>query len=98
VLSPTLDAVAITPIAPHSLAVRPIVLGTGRAIRITATSVNAGTTVIIDGQVPTALGDGDTVEVRAAPFRAKIVPHPGRHYFATLAGKLKWGLSPHHSG
>jgi NAD+ kinase len=96
ILVPDLDAVAITPIAAHTLSIRPIVASAGEPIRITASSVNEGTTVLIDGQVPSGLCDGDTVEVRRFDHPLKIVPHPGRSFFRTLAGKLNWGLSPHH--
>ena len=96
IIEPTLDAVAITPIAPHSLSVRPIVARSDQTIRITAARVNAGTAVIIDGQVSSGLCDGDTVEVRRAAAGMKIIPRPGRDFFQTLTDKLQWGQSPHH--
>jgi NAD+ kinase len=96
IIEPTLDAVTITPIAPHSLSLRPIVVGSDQTIRITATVVNAGTAVIVDGQVSSGLCDGDVVEVRRAEKPARIIPHPGRPFFQTLSSKLQWGRSPHH--
>jgi len=97
IIDPTLDVVAITPVAPHTLALRPMVVRSDTPIRILASKVNDGTAVIVDGQVSSGLGDGDEVEVRRAPRGALIVPHPGRSFFDTLAGKLQWGRSPHHS-
>jgi len=97
ILEPTLDAVAITPIAPHSLSLRPIVVRSDQPIRVTAVKVNAGTAVIIDGQISRPLKTGDVVEIRRAPCGAMIVPHPGRGFFKTLADKLQWGRSPHHT-
>ncbi|HUU60711.1 MAG TPA: NAD(+)/NADH kinase [Phycisphaerae bacterium] len=96
IMAPTLDAVAITPIAPHSLSMRPIVVRADRTIRITAGRVNPGTALIVDGQVSSALCAGDTVEVRRAAMPMRIVPHPGRGFFDTLTNKLHWGRSPHH--
>lgn len=96
VLQPTLDAVTITAIAPHTLSIRPIVLRSDQDIRIACTRVNEGTTVLIDGQIPSGLCDNDTIVVRRAEHPARIVPHPGHHFFSTLANKLQWGLSPHH--
>lgn len=98
IIAPGLDALAITPIAPHSLAIRPIVVSTRAPILITATEVNEGTTVSIDGQVNVAMGNEDVVQVRRAVVPARIVPHPGRNFFSTLAQKLQWGQSPHHRG
>jgi len=66
IVEPGLDAVAITPIAPHSLSVRPIVARSDQTIHVTATRVNSGTAVIVDGQVSSGLCDGDTVEVGRA--------------------------------
>ncbi len=97
VLEPTLDAVVITPIAPHTLSIRPIVVRSDETIRITANHVNTGTAVIIDGQISSGLCDGDVVEVRRMEKPARIIPHPGKVFLETLANKLQWGRSPHHS-
>ncbi len=98
IIEPTLDAIAITPVAPHSLAIRPIAVRPDEPITITAERVNAGTSVIVDGQVTSQLCNGDRVEVRRSPRPAKIVAHPGRPFFHTLARKLGWGRSPYHQG
>lgn len=98
IMEPALDAVAITPIAPHSLSMRPIVVIGDKPIRITAVRVNPGTAVIVDGQVTGDLCDGDTVRVTRAECGARIIPHPGRSFFSTLTDKLHWGKSPHHDG
>ncbi len=97
ILEPTLDAVAITPIAPHTLSLRPITVGIDRPIRVTAEHVNEGTAVIVDGQVRRGLHKGDVIEIRRARRPARIIPHPGRPFFHTLADKLQWGQSPHHT-
>jgi NAD+ kinase len=96
VLAPTLDAVAITPVAPHLLSVRPIVVGSDEPIRIVANQVNEGTAVIVDGQISSRLCNSDVIEVRRLPTPARILTHPGRSFFDTLSNKLKWGISPHH--
>ncbi|MBS3734922.1 MAG: NAD(+)/NADH kinase [Phycisphaerae bacterium] len=96
ILEPTLDAVTITPVAPHTLSMRPIVVRSDCTLRLTATRVNAGSAVIIDGQLSSGLCDGDAVEVRRADRGVRIVTHPGRHFFRTLSDKLQWGRSPHH--
>lgn len=97
ILAPTLDAVVITPVAPHTLSVRPIVVASDRAIHVEAIVVNPGTAVIIDGQATCSLKDGDIVEVGKCNCSVKIVSHPGRGFFKTLADKLHWGHSPHHN-
>lgn len=97
ILEPGLDALAITPIAPHTLSLRPLVVGGDEPVRIKAGRVNDGTMLIIDGQVCSSLTAGDVVEVRRSPAPSQIVPHPGRSFFSTLSSKLHWGRSPHHT-
>jgi len=96
IIEPTLNAVVISPIAPHTLSIRPILVQADQPIQITAAGVNEGTTVIVDGQVSSGLCDGDVVEVRRADNDALIIPHPGCGFFQTLTAKLQWGQSPHH--
>lgn len=97
ILEPTIDAIAITPVAPHALAMRPIVVRSDRAVRITATGVNPGTTVSIDGQLNSPLREANAVEVRRADTPARIISHPERSFFDTLTDKLHWARSPHHT-
>ena len=97
ILEPTLEAITIIPIAPHSLSLRPIVVGSDQPIFVRAARLNAGTTVIVDGQVNSAFKKDDVLEVRRSSCHALIVPHPGRSFFGTLAAKLQWGQSPHHT-
>lgn len=97
ILEPTIDAIAITPVAPHALSMRPIVVRSDRAVRIAATGVNPGTTVSIDGQLNTPLCEGNAVEVSRAETPARIISHPERSFFDTLTDKLHWARSPHHS-
>jgi NAD+ kinase len=96
IMDPSVAAIAITPIAPHSLSVRPLMVGGDQTIQVTANSVNAGTAVIIDGQITQPMCAGDTVTVTRAARGFLIVPHPGRDFFQTLVEKLQWGQSPHH--
>jgi NAD+ kinase len=96
IMDPTMDAFTISPIAPHSLTVRPIVVRADAAVCVTSVKVNAGSAVIIDGQVSTGLCQGDVVEVSKAPCRLKIMPHPGRGFYQVLSDKLQWGQSPYY--
>ena len=96
ILEPTIDALAITPVAPHMLSMRPIVVRPEEVISVTVVRGNPGTTISVDGQVNSSLCDGDIIEVRRAEVSAKIFSHPGRPFFQTLTDKLHWGRSPHH--
>ncbi len=98
IMEPTLRAVAITPVAPHTLSLRPIAVGIDQPITIHAERVNAGSAVIVDGQVRADLHDGDVIEIRPAETPLRIITHPGLTFFKTLSTKLQWGLNPHRGG
>ena len=97
ILDPALQAVVITPVAPHTLTMRPIVVGADLPIRITSRRLNPGTTLVIDGQVSTKLTEGAAVHIRRADCNAHIIPNPQRSFFGRLTSKLQWGRSPHHT-
>jgi NAD+ kinase len=92
ILHPTLPAVVITPICPHMLTNRPLVVGDEARIEV---RLRAGRDVevyaALDGQETFAFTDGDHVAVTGSPRRLKLVKAPGRDYFAVLRTKLKWG-------
>ena len=98
ILHPSLDAVVITPVAPHTLSLRPVVVPSSPDIHISADRVNEGTTLTLDGQIPMPLRTGQVLHVRKSEHAMRIIRHPRRSYFETLADKLKWGHSPYHSG
>ncbi len=97
ILEPATKAMVITPVAPHTLSMRPIVVGADAAIRITADRLNPGTTLFVDGQVSTPIQAGRTIEIRRADCTAKIISNPDGTFFRTLIDKLHWARSPHHS-
>lgn len=96
ILQPTLKAFILTPIAPHALSLRPMVLEPHLPLSITPRSLNIGTSIIVDGQLPHKLCEGETIDISPASCDMQIVPHPHRAWFKILSTKLQYGLSPHH--
>jgi len=94
ILSANLSAIVITPVCPHSLSFRPIVIDAGSIIEVQPVRVNAGTTVILDGQVSERLQLGDTVKVQRHSGSFQVVNNPMRTQWDTLAGKLSWAEKP----
>ncbi|HEX9187898.1 MAG TPA: NAD(+)/NADH kinase [Vicinamibacteria bacterium] len=92
ILHPTLPAVVITPICPHMLTNRPLVVSDESRVEV---RLRAGRDVevyaALDGQETFAFSDGDHVAVTGSPRRLKLVKAPGRDYYAVLRTKLKWG-------
>ena len=92
ILHPSLAAIVLTPICPHMLTNRPLVLGDQSTIEVrlrAARRVEVYTA--FDGQQSFALADGDTVTVTASDRRLRLVKVPGREYYEVLRTKLKWG-------
>ncbi len=90
ILFPTMDAVVLTPICSHTLTNRPIVVpGTDR-IEVTLLA-DQEVMATMDGQVGVGLREGDTVEIRKAASRIRLVRFPQKDFFSVLRTKLKWG-------
>ncbi len=94
ILSPKIEAVVITPICPHSLSFRPIVINADSIIEVFGVRVNKGTTISIDGQVSSNLSIDDVVRVEKENSDFLIVNNPLRSKWDTLATKLSWAEKP----
>jgi NAD+ kinase len=94
ILDGSMKAMVITPICPHSLSFRPIVIDAASVVRISCTRVNEGTTVSVDGQVSTGLSIHDVVTIARDQCSFFIVNNPARTRWNTLASKLSWAEKP----
>jgi len=94
ILSPKMEAMVITPICPHSLSFRPIVINADSRVEVVGVRVNEGTTVSIDGQVSCRLSIDDVVRVERESSDFLIVNNPLRTRWDTLATKLNWAEKP----
>jgi NAD+ kinase len=94
IVSPKMDAIAITPICPHSLSFRPILIDANSTIEVFGIRVNEGTTISIDGQVSLRLSDDDVIKVCKQNSHFLIVNNPLRSQWDTLATKLSWAEKP----
>jgi NAD+ kinase len=91
IMIPNLHAIAVTPICPHMLTNRPIVLSDSDVITIRQTSENRKASLILDGQTSGSMGYDDVVIIRKAPFKARIIANPEAPFFYVLRQKLAWG-------
>lgn len=94
ILDGSMEAMVITPICPHSLNFRPIVIDAASVVEISCTRVNEGTTVSIDGQVSSRLTLSDMVQITRDKCCFKVVNNPMRNAWETLATKLDWAKTP----
>jgi len=91
ILFPTLDAFIITPICPHMLTNRPLVVPGNAQVEVKLKSAKASVYVTVDGQVGLELGEHDTLHVAKSDYFIQLVVSPRRDYFQVLRSKLRWG-------
>ena len=93
IVQPAVDAILLTPIAPHMLTNRPLVLPGASELRVEPIMDGSHDEVFVtfDGQSGHALQAEDVVEIRKADRPLQLVRAPKRTYFEMLRQKLKWG-------
>jgi len=89
-----MEAMVITPLCPHSLSFRPIVINADSKVEVFGVHVNEGTTVSIDGQVSCKLSPDDVVRIERHKGDFLVVNNPLRTHWDTLATKLSWAEKP----
>jgi NAD+ kinase len=91
ILYPTLDNIIITPICPHTLTNRAMVLPGDSIIKVILRSPTERVYLTMDGQVGFSVMQNDVIEVSKAPFKTRLLIPCDRDYFHILRTKLKWG-------
>jgi NAD+ kinase len=92
IVHPGVDALVLTPIAPHTLTHRPLVLPATAEIRLRPLlEPQSEVIVTFDGQYGVPLAPGDEVRIQRAPRALRLVRLASRTYFDMLREKLKWG-------
>ncbi len=92
IVSPLTDAITLSPISPHSLTVRPIVLPSNQEILIKATSLHKEILVNCDGQRVFAVPPPLKIKIFKSQRSLKLVKTSLTSYFETLRNKLLWGV------
>jgi NAD+ kinase len=99
IVSPAVDALAITPIAAHSLSFRPVVVPGSSRIEVSIAKANSdasglGTTLVLDGQSHFTIRTGDLIRIVKDGRSVRLVRNPRSDYWARLIGKLYWASTP----
>ena len=90
IIVPDADILCLTPVAPHSLNVRPIVINDDSEITLEVESRSHNFLVAIDGRSEKLL-ESTRLTIRKAPYTINIVKRDSRSYFSTLREKMMWG-------
>lgn len=91
IVYPAVGAFLITPICPHMLTDRPLVVQDSSRIEISFPGNSDSVFLTIDGQTGIKLQPGDQIRVTKAGPRLKLIQPPRKSYFEILRSKLKWG-------
>jgi NAD+ kinase len=91
IVTPNSDVIGITPISPHSLSGRPLIVPASSIVRVIAHADSDEILLASDGQEETVLRPPAEITLRRASYSVRLVKWPGRTYFDMLRAKLHWG-------
>ena len=91
IIFPSVPAICITPICPHMLTNRPVLVPETSVIRVISHGPDESVFLTIDGQTGTPLREGDTLVCRSSQYSLHLVRPPRMMFFDVLRQKLKWG-------
>lgn len=94
VVSPSADVFTLTPICPHTLSNRSVVVSLDSTVEVRVLSPKVDTVLTADGQKTITLGAGDLVQVRRSRHSIRLLHLAGTSFFETLRRKLNWSGSP----
>lgn len=90
VIVPTAKSLVLTPIAPHNLNARPLVISDDTRIRLKVSGREENHLVSLDSRIAT-LENGKEITIRKAPFTVKMIEYTSESFLKTLRNKLLWG-------
>ncbi len=94
IVHPDVEALIVTPVCPHSLGFRPIVVPSHLDIAVHVERANDGTTLMLDGQTNIRLAAGDMIQVGRHQSMARLVGNPDVTYWQQLLSKMRWAAPP----
>ena len=91
IIFPSVPAICLTPICPHMLTNRPVIVSETSVIRVVSRGPDEGVYLTIDGQVGNPIKEGDALMCRSSRDSLLLVRPPHMRFFDVLRAKLKWG-------
>ena len=90
IITPTIDTITVTPICPHSLSARPIVLPADKIIEASFAEDYEGIACTIDGQIRLPMEGTTKLKIKKSSRIIQLISLPGNNYFHTLRSKMGW--------
>ena len=91
IVHPSVESILITPICPHTLSDRPVVVRDTSKIELRLAETSESVFLTLDGQTGLPTQAGDRIRITRAQERLKLIHPPNKSYFEILRNKLKWG-------
>jgi len=91
ILQPTIPAIVITPICPHALSFRPMVVSSQSTVKVELQTGGEEVYLTLDGQRGCRIEKKDAVEIKRSKHELQLISSPKRNYFDLLQEKLGWG-------
>ncbi len=91
IVQPDVEAIILTPLCPHSMTHRPVVVGPQAVVSIAVRMTSEGAAMVLDGQYVCPIPGGTRIELRRSSSSFLLVRNPQRKSWDTLVQKLKWG-------
>lgn len=90
ILTPSLDAIALVPMFPHTLSSRPLVINSSSTIRLRFSSLRSDLEISCDSQIALPIQEGEDVLIRRSEKHLNLIHPKNYNYFNTLSSKLGW--------
>ena len=91
IVFPTMEAILMTPICPHSLNHRPLVIPDHFTVTVQVLTPAENVSLTLDGQIGHTLHEGESIEIARSSYHLKLIKSPFKNYFDILKSKLRWG-------
>tara|TARA_S200000501_G_scaffold190210_1_gene179121 strand:- start:113701 stop:114582 length:882 start_codon:yes stop_codon:yes gene_type:complete len=96
IISPDVDSFVVTPISPHSLTSRPLVVSANSKIDITFPDETDDMMFTVDGQLHEKLNPSNEIKIKRATYEINLIDFIDNDYFETLRTKMGWGKRGDH--
>jgi NAD+ kinase len=94
IVQPHVPALVLSPICPHTLSFRPMVVASTSKVRLQILTAGDEVYLTLDGQRGITLGKNDIIDIKRAGFELRLLSSPKRNYFDLLKEKLAWATFP----
>ncbi len=94
IVMPSVECFLVTPVCPHTLAIRPLVVPADRSVSVRSVEPSRSLVVTADGQIERTVGEGGEVRVTSSEIRIPLIRFTGQTFFSTIRRKLNWAARP----